>query len=99
MSQHKPTRFALFIQFAVADQANTQLIPAFVPDRAASVHRQLIERTVEGIPFDGIFWNTAVVLSEILDLAKQKNLIIKLLETLSDCDTPEDMTRSPRCIG
>ena len=41
--------------------------------------------------FEGISWGTGSVLAETLKIAAGKGLTIKLLETLSDVDRPEDL--------
>ena len=48
--------------------------------------------------FEGIPWSTNAVLKETLQRAEKHNLSVKLLETLSDCDRPEDLSRWPWLI-
>lgn len=45
--------------------------------------------------FRNISWSTETVLDETLDRIDQNNLSVKLLETLSDCDRPDDLLRWP----
>jgi rSAM/selenodomain-associated transferase 2/rSAM/selenodomain-associated transferase 1 len=43
--------------------------------------------------FDGIDWGTSNVLKQTLELARQNNLTVHLLEELTDLDTPDDLER------
>ncbi|MEP2990479.1 MAG: TIGR04282 family arsenosugar biosynthesis glycosyltransferase [Parasphingorhabdus sp.] len=45
--------------------------------------------------FENMPWSTEAVLDETLARAKGNNLTVRLLETLSDCDRPEDLVRWP----
>lgn len=45
--------------------------------------------------FENISWSTEAVLEETLDRIEQHDLSVKLLETLSDCDRPDDLSRWP----
>ncbi len=43
--------------------------------------------------FDGIHWSTPSVLAQTLSLARRRGMAIGLLETLTDLDDPEDLSR------
>lgn len=45
--------------------------------------------------FKNIPWSTETVLEETLDKIYQNDLSVRLLETLSDCDRPDDLLRRP----
>ncbi|GAB5489228.1 MAG: TIGR04282 family arsenosugar biosynthesis glycosyltransferase [Parasphingorhabdus sp.] len=45
--------------------------------------------------FENIPWSTDAVLNETMERAQRNGLSVKLLETLSDCDLPEDLVRWP----
>jgi len=49
--------------------------------------------------FENLPWSTSAVFDETMERAKQNNLSVKLLETLSDCDVPEDLARWPWLTG
>ncbi len=45
--------------------------------------------------FEDMPWSTDQVLSETLRRVAEQGMTCKMLETLSDCDTPEDLARWP----
>ena len=45
--------------------------------------------------FDGIVWSRADVLEKTLEIARQKQISIDLLDPLTDLDTPSDLNQTP----
>jgi uncharacterized protein len=56
---------------------------------------------VRGFPdlLTGIDWSTERVFAQTIAKADAANLLVKVLETLSDCDRPEDLARWPWLTG
>lgn len=52
-----------------------------------------------GFLFDGMAWGTAQVLSETLARLAARGISPALLETLADCDRPEDLARWPDLVA